>query len=111
MKEAKKTKNQQVSIAGMPFKIKYFKKLPFRLKEELGEDTIGYCDWGNQEIGIVIHKSKFMNELSLFHEIGHAVADSIKGNNGLANESFAKPFFQLFFGALVDAGFIQLKKQ
>ncbi len=109
MKKIRKTKISKINIGGLPFKIRYFKVLPKKLKDELGKDTMGYCDWGNKEIGIVLNKRGSLNKLTLFHEIGHAVADSIKVNNALANEIFARPFFQFFFGALIDAGLISLK--
>ncbi len=109
MKKSKKVRVDKISIGGMPFKVKYFKEFPKALIAELGEGLAGYCDWPNQEIGVLLHgKNATLDKLTLFHEIGHAVADSIKVNNGLANETFAKPFFQFFFGALIDAGLIRL---
>ena len=109
MNKLKKTRISKINIGGLPFRIRYFKVLPRKLKDELGENTMGYCDWSNQEIGVVLNKKSSINQLTLFHEIGHAVADSIKVHNALANETFARPFFQFFFGALIDAGLINLK--
>ena len=98
-----------VNIGGLLFTIKYYKKFPKNILDDLGKDTIGYCDWSKQEIGILFRENRQLEALILFHEIGHAAADSVKTKNGLANENFAKPFFQIFFGALVDIGLISPK--
>lgn len=109
MKRKSSAKIRKLNIGGVPFKIKYYEELPKSIRTELGENVAGYCDWYHREIGLVTHgKDKLMDKMVLFHEIGHAVADSIKANNGLANENFAKPFFQFFFGALIEAGIISI---
>jgi hypothetical protein len=97
-------KLRKIDIGGRNFKVKVYKKQPKDIIEELGE-CAGWCDWVVGIIGIVDRSGE--NTLTLFHEIGHAAADSVKANNPLSNETFARPFFAVFYAALKEAGMIK----
>lgn len=93
-----------IEVGGKTFKIKVYKdSAPKDLIEELGIVS-GWCDSANGILGIV---TKYADDITLFHEIGHAAADVVKANNALENETFARPFFAIFFAALKNAGLIR----
>ncbi len=94
-----------IEVGGKTFKIKVYKKMPKDVLEELGE-CAGWCDWENGILGL-IEKHCENDDLTLFHEIGHAAADAVKAHNPLLNESFARPFFAVFYGALKQVGLIK----
>ncbi len=102
MKKPKKT----IDIGGRVYKIKRVKRMPKKLEEELGP-CVGWECWEKKEIGLVGEYGD--DGLTLFHEIGHAAADSVKAVNVIQNETFARPFFAIFYMALKDAGMIKTK--
>jgi hypothetical protein len=101
MKKIPKT----LEIGGKTFKIKMYKKMPKDVHKELG-DCAGWCDWEEGVLGL-IEKYCDKDNLTFFHEIGHAAADVVKSNNALLNEAFARPFFAIFYAALRSAGLIK----
>jgi hypothetical protein len=92
-----------IEIGGVTFKIKVYKRCPKDVRDELGEVS-GWCDSANKEIGIIL---KYADDLTLFHEIGHAAASIVRTNSPLDNETFARPFFAIFFGALKSSGLVR----
>ena len=104
-RESKKKYPKVVDIGGQPFSIKIYKKVPKDIQEELGA-VAGWCDWDNKILGLKqCHADR--DYLTLFHEIGHAAADATKADNPIGNETFARPFFAIFFAALKSAGLIK----
>ena len=100
----KKCKKKTIEIGGRTFKVTKHEKMPKAVEKELGY-CAGWEDWNGGEIGLV---GQFREDgLTLFHEIGHASADAVRATNPLQNESFARPFFAIFFAALKDAGMIK----
>ncbi len=97
-------KKKTIEVGGRTFKIKRYKVVPKNVFKELGH-CAGWEDWNGREIGLV--EKYAADGLTLFHEIGHAAADSVKANNSMQNENFARPFFAIFYGALKDAGLIK----
>jgi hypothetical protein len=101
MKKIPKT----VEVGGKTFKIKIYKKIPKNILAELGM-VAGWCDWDDSILGL-IEKYARRDNLTLFHEIGHAAADAVKATNTMTNENFARPFFAIFYGALKQIGMIK----
>lgn len=101
MRKYKKT----VEVGGRIFNIRMYKKMPKDTFEELG-NCGGWCDWENSELGLIEDQCK-KDDLVLFHEIGHAAADATRANNPLLNETFARPFFAIFYAALRNVGLIK----
>lgn len=94
-----------LEVGGKTFKIKVYKKMPKDVLEELGE-CAGWCDWEKGVLGLIEGHCN-QDNLTLFHEIGHAAADSVRANNPLLNETFARPFFAIFYAALRNVGLIK----
>lgn len=101
MKKMPKT----LEVGGKTFKVRVYKEIPKDIQEELGS-VAGWCDWDNAILGL-IEKHSARDNLTLFHEIGHAAADAVRAGNALTNENFARPFFAIFYAALKDIGMIK----
>lgn len=99
-------KPKKIRIGGVDFRIKYYRKMPPSIKRDLGDGCAGYCDSLNKELGLLTKYAQKDPSL-LFHEIVHACADMVRANNPLGNESFARPFVQILYGALKEAGYIK----
>jgi len=97
----KKTKRRvyTIEIGGQLYKVKHYKRVPKVILKELGSVS-GWCDSAKKILGIV---EEYADPLTLFHEIGHACADTVRANNALNNEAFARPFFAIFYAALKNA--------
>jgi hypothetical protein len=94
---------RRIEVGGREYKIKIYKRIPKDVFKELG-DISGWCDHNRGVIGLI---KPYDKSDVLFHEIGHAAADTVRSTNPLANESFARPFFSIFFAALKSAGLIR----
>lgn len=95
-----------VKIAGLTYKVKY-KRLRCKDKEYF---TMGRCDYAKREIQIndeTLNNEEFGSVF--LHELVHAVFDSLCSSNE-PEENVIHPFSRILWGALVDAGLIDMKK-
>jgi hypothetical protein len=101
----KKKFPKKIEVGGKILDIKILKKMPKDVEEEIGPSE-GWCDWNNRMICLIEQYTKQDNSL-LFHELGHAAADCTKVPNPMSNETFARPFFAIFYAALKNAGLLR----
>lgn len=106
MKKNRRKLPTTVDIGGLLFKIKYPISLSEELLKELGKDVVGYCDWKKRELVVVREWAK-VDEMTLIHEIVHAIFSSLDPTSKAGKETIVRPFSQMLYGALKSIGMIK----
>jgi hypothetical protein len=94
---------KKVDIGGLWFSIIYVKEIPEAVKKELGGNCVAYCDWSNRAIMITRGVAE-VDDVTLLHEILHAIIESVSGRDAHHQEWFVKSMSQLIYGAILSLG-------
>jgi len=94
---------KKVDIGGLWFTIYYVKKMPQSVIKDLGKGCVAYCDWQNRLIMLNYDIAK-KDDVTLLHEILHAVIESVSSRDSHHQEWFVKGVSQLLWGAILSLG-------
>ena len=108
VKEYTPLKGRVIDVAGIHYKIVYFKRIEGLdiMDEEYDPDawTAGWADLCGRKIGLFAYLTKEEHQYVLFHECMHTSMEAVKTSEDFQREDFIKPISRIMFSTLRQVG-------